>query len=326
MERAMISSPKQSRSGFTLIEVLVVIAIISILAAMTLAATFQMIDSQRESNTKATILNVRKVLEPQVAQVLASTEKDRIPPGVLTMAGGDMRRARVIWKLLRLKQEFPMTYAEALAPWSTSPANPYVTAADLPAKPVFQRALASVPGGGNEPNALLLLSLELNRGGVAMAADNLGSSAVITNNTSGLRELTDGWRRPLEFFRFPSGHPEMDASNPAPAGSRGTRYRNPVDPDGLLLSPTWNNWNNYSNPAFRPVYWFELLCHPVHTGTTAATYQPMSSYMVPTLVSAGRNDKVGLNNRDAPTYSYNDDMSVSNANDANDNLYSFLLK
>jgi len=38
---------------------------------------------------------------------------EAIPQPVINLPAADERRARVIWKCLRLKQEFPISYAEA---------------------------------------------------------------------------------------------------------------------------------------------------------------------------------------------------------------------
>src|SRR5207302_5135067 len=56
--------------------------------------------------------------------VIDQANKESIPDGVLLMAGGNAPRARVIWIKLRLKQEFPMNYAEARTPWKTPDITP----------------------------------------------------------------------------------------------------------------------------------------------------------------------------------------------------------
>src|SRR5438105_3266921 len=101
------------RPGFTLVELLVVVAIIGVLAALTASATVGVLSSQKQSNTSLTIQTLMGVLDQQWQAVIDQANKEAIPDGVLLMAGSNAPRARVIWIKLRLKQEFPMSYAEA---------------------------------------------------------------------------------------------------------------------------------------------------------------------------------------------------------------------
>src|SRR5437660_1405276 len=106
------------RAGFTLVELMVVIAIIGVIIALTTAAAMQVVSYQRSSTTNGTIQTVNSELQKQWAAVIALADKDALPPVVISMAGGNERRARVIWKKLRLKEAFPMNFKEALTPWS----------------------------------------------------------------------------------------------------------------------------------------------------------------------------------------------------------------
>ena len=55
---------RDARKAFTLVELLVVIAIIAILGALTTAAVFKWIDTQRQNNSEALVKAVAGVLEP----------------------------------------------------------------------------------------------------------------------------------------------------------------------------------------------------------------------------------------------------------------------
>src|SRR4051794_30268812 len=107
------------RPGFSLVELLVVISLITLLTGLLASGIFSYLDSQTQSNTETNIRTVDKVLRQQMDAVLSAADKEPVPLAVQNMAtaivGGtvadpDLKRARVIWRTLRLVQEFPTTY------------------------------------------------------------------------------------------------------------------------------------------------------------------------------------------------------------------------
>jgi len=340
-------------------ELLVAIAVISILVALTAAGVFQVVETQRENNTKNTMLTVDKLLKQQMKAVMEKADKETVPPSVIALSGSDAnapKRARLIWKKLRLKQEFPMTFAEAKQPWLTFAGTSVgVQPTDLPAKQSYVNALASLPATINtgsmpflESSALVLLALQEKREGVALNIDELGSAAIDLSsgvvpsfNGGGLKKLVDGWNNPIAFFRFPTsndattpGNNALDASNPAGPSDTAAKFRDPYDAQGLLLNPSWNNFTSWSTSG--GVASFENLCHVVHapnsTTATSANYQVWPRYMVPVLVSPGRDGKWGINNAFHPSANpqvgVNPNMSIdaNSQTHAFDNVYSYQLK
>jgi prepilin-type N-terminal cleavage/methylation domain-containing protein len=318
MRLATASRPRLGgyRSGFTLVEIMVVLAIIGVLVTLAAAASFQFIGAQRQSNTELILQTIAGQLHEQWSAVVKKASTEPIPEGVGSMAGGDPSRARVIWIKLRLKQEFPMSFAEAKAPWATASAvNPFVNQAVLPSR---YKVLASVPAGSvprpSESSACLLLALQQARGGPSrFNADTLrGMGAIADTDQDGIEEIVDAWGIPLAFCRWPTANVDVAASNPAPGNPR----RDNLDPDGLLLRPDWNNPNNFNSPfPLGGVRTFEQLCHPVHL-IDNNKWLPTAFYSVPTVVSAGRNKTLGLD----PVLLGQTDAS------ADDNLYSFRLR
>ena len=140
-------------------ELLVVIAILVVLAGLISAGLFKWIDTQRQANTNATIQKVQKHLDLQIKKVLADAEKDTIPLSVLNLAGSDPLRARVIWKKLKLRQEFPMTIVEA----TTAPPIPGLSATDLQPIASYKAAASKFNSGPGDSAALLVLALQRNR-------------------------------------------------------------------------------------------------------------------------------------------------------------------
>src|SRR5215831_8802588 len=104
------------RSAFTLMEMLIVVAIIALIVSLTLAAVMSISRGQEEKATERTITRLNEAITAQIRAAIQDANERPIPPSVMALAGGDIRRAKVIWIKLQLKRNFPMTFREALAP------------------------------------------------------------------------------------------------------------------------------------------------------------------------------------------------------------------
>jgi hypothetical protein len=333
------------RPSFTLIEILVVIAIIATLMALTVSAVIRFLQTQREKNTQSIIGRIDSTLDKQWRHVISEATKEPIPDAVMNMAGNDPKVARVIYVKLRLKQEFPMGYYEALNPSPLPPIQDYVTKlnkvgilfANYPPPPAY------TPPTPEETSACLLMAIERNRGGVRLTADDLGLDTVRTNS-AGLKMLVDNWGTPLLFYRWPTLDGGVDAANPATAGSKAQTVRDLQDGDGTLTdfanpSGWWNNQNLRLQ--------FEMQVHlvskpvagtppPIYTyAPTTAQAAPYAYYMVPVIVSAGPNKKFGIAPPSAPidpntgqpaAGPWPDPMQSDGTAASNDNIYSYRLR
>jgi type II secretory pathway pseudopilin PulG len=293
------------------VELLVVIAIISIILAMAVAGTFQVVDSQRAGNTETTLRTVDKVLRSHAEKVLKDAKNETPSPAAYYLAGGDGRRAQVIWAKLRLMEAFPQSYAEVQGYGGS--ALVYSTPTNFPGPliPSGQRRYMVTYQGklkgrastdsSTESAALLLIALtEIDRGNLKLTAQNVNP---VDTDGDGLPEIVDGWGKAILFIRFPTANTDLQAwyQQSVAANSKQSVNCDPLDPDGTLLNPNWQGQATFAQ-----------LIHPVSPNGSAPSY-----FTTPVLVSAGRNGNFGV---DPNT------MAVTDANAANDNVYSYLLK
>jgi prepilin-type N-terminal cleavage/methylation domain-containing protein len=297
------------RPGFTIVEILVVLAIIGILVAITATAASQVILRQKVSVTETTVLKVSRMVDAQWQAVFDDAMKDNSPlytfylngdptnatpalrfQGLLAMAGGDSNRARLIWAKLRLRQEFPMNITEATSVIRDNSAPiPFIR---LPAKPAYVSYFTTgLPLSPQRQEWALCLYLALNsvRGGRDAHLDQSLSTNELLDRGDGRPEIVDGWGNGLALYRWPALNAEVDALCPQGPNARN---RDPHDPRGLLLDGAW--WTSPTGGRWA----FEQLCHLVSPAPPAANQYPVGEklqvsrarayYMVPVVASAGR--------------------------------------
>jgi prepilin-type N-terminal cleavage/methylation domain-containing protein len=226
------------RSAFTVIELLVVVAIIAALMALSAAAVLKFMASQQLANTNSTLNRTQGLLSKQVSAVKDEALRESIPPNVLSyiqtnLAGTDSNataRVRVIYVKLRLRQAFPMNFSEALNPTPLAPLASYQAYLN-------KLGITGSTGAAHESSACLLMALQRSQsGGGIDPADIGGASALgnfITPNGQTIQALVDAWGSPLYFTRVPTGCPVLNPNGPQPGAN------DPGDPQGLLNSGSW---------------------------------------------------------------------------------------
>ncbi len=188
------------RRGMSLVELMVVVAIILILMALTAGATLRFSDVQRKRVTEQLLQKIDSSLRQHWTAAIAQARDEAVPAEFIALGGGDIDKAKYLYTRARVKQEFPTTFAEALNP-------------DAPLKPL--PSYASMLGGAPQPgdsytesSICLLMALQRDRGGNLNIDQVLTNREIAIDKTSGLKYLVDDWKKPLAFYREPTGHPE----------------------------------------------------------------------------------------------------------------------
>lgn len=280
------------RSGFSLIELLVVISIIAVLAAMAGAAYFRIRASAQRDATVGTINKLASLMDQRWKQVLDSSKNP--PDGIVTFCDGDKERAVALWTMMNLRAEFPETFLEA----NTAVVLGGVT---IPTKQVYVavsgKTYTPPPPPDDQSAALLHLVLtQAGKGGQGL--DGLGQQ--IATSASGLTSFIDSYGRPIRYFRFGMANELNEApyakvttiqpSAQARAAGVTTPWlvKSTLDPAGKLLNRGVDNrWGDPTQNATRINTSLSVLF-----GGSITTQFPNVT-MMPVIISAGPNKQFG---------------------------------
>jgi prepilin-type N-terminal cleavage/methylation domain-containing protein len=290
-----MQSTQRRRPGFTVVELLVVVSIIAVLAALGAGAYIRLAANARKKFTEDTIARLASQLQTQVAAVADRANTEPVPPAVLAAAGNDPVRARAIYVKMRLKQEFPQSFAEAS----------YGVPGFLPPLPGYVTQIAGKSGTPEEESAvMLMLSLSRMRSGLAAfdPTQHISAAAMrdIPIGGGSMKVFVDGFGHKIVFTRWP-GAWAGDASLAAEMNTitrRPADKRDPSDPEGRL-----NGFNlGPLAPALAPYR------APVGGDTRNLT---------PVIWSPGPDGKYGVSV---------EDLTTVIEPDGRDNIYSFRLR
>jgi prepilin-type N-terminal cleavage/methylation domain-containing protein len=212
------------RSAFTLVELLVVMVIIAMLTAMTLAGLFSAQESAKAQRTRGTIAKIHN----QVMVHWESFRTRRLPVFFNPAIDGNdavatrrfaARKLQALWDIMRL--EMPDQYADFKFPNDIDARNGATTpeVAVNALRQAYRDHLAMVAASRNLPGVTeLIAEAEAQNASaeclyliitVGMNADEevrFLAGEVGDTDHDGLYEFLDGWGRPISFLRWAPGY------------------------------------------------------------------------------------------------------------------------
>jgi prepilin-type N-terminal cleavage/methylation domain-containing protein len=302
--RERLGCGRGGRLAFTLLEIVVVLTIILVLAAITAGAVLRYTTTQQGYNTQSLLRKLQARLDTQVRLVAQRAMQEPIGTGcvgtgsttgaaavssaqaaIFHIANNAPDKARVIWVKLRLKQAFPNSFAEALNPDNGYFAN-IVTGVSLPPLPTYQKYLNNAgvtfssgtlyngipaPNSYYESSACLLLALQGGQSGGGISADDIGPSFLrdFPLNGTTVKLIVDGWDTPVAFCRWPWGCYAINPSGAPPGSGPQPGIYNPIN-----VSPSQATPNDPSDPR-------GVLCDYLWVGALATVGGGVSGVTIP---------------------------------------------
>ena len=183
---------RKKPAGFTLVELLVALVIVSILAALSLSGLAVVRRRAKEDATRTTIRKIHEVIVPMYESYLDK----RVPAGVDQLGGGRRRLALEMpdnWDDVN-----PPSHVLDLAPLTTDPfANGRTRA-------YASNKISSLPSAAYGSAECLYMICTLS-GFEPEAMENFRATEIGDADGDGKPEFHDAWGSPIAFIRWPTG-------------------------------------------------------------------------------------------------------------------------
>jgi prepilin-type N-terminal cleavage/methylation domain-containing protein len=195
------------RRGFTLTELLIVMMVLSILAGLVLAGLAGAVNDARAARTRTVINKIDLLIDERWESFRTRAVPLRIPPTTHPQHALWAARAR----LYALRELMRMELPDRITDVTSGPVIP-----GLPLSSVTQsyRRLANRATNGNianwttthEGSECLYLILATMKDGDRSALDYFSTDEIADTDGDGMKEILDGWGRPIAFLRWAPGY------------------------------------------------------------------------------------------------------------------------
>ena len=194
---------RQRRSGFTLVEILVVVGLILFLMSLSVAALVNSIGTARERATQTTLLKIHGLMQQRIDAFHRAMDKTNLSqnsPPIRNMANkwftaySIVPPAKVLEIMVRksfFQNRFPQSFDER----------------DLTALQITGVTYVAAKHKRETESAALLYWILTNSevyGIAPVDESDFSSSEVQDTDGDGLKEFVDAWGRPLRFYRWPT--------------------------------------------------------------------------------------------------------------------------
>lgn len=266
------------RAGFTLLELLAVLAIIGLLSAITAGAVSRYRLSSMEKNTDVHLRKLHILLDQQWKAAIDTIKKEEPPRAIVDLTRNpngtnDIARARALHMRLRLRQEFPQNFGEVQSTF-TATASDGSTYSYSP-KTIYTSQMAGaalIDINDNQSAAMLYMILKQNRGGSMGDVEGAAPTVVLDyqkaaptgpNDVLKLRVFVDAFGTHIAFRRTADDNnadvlQELNSVPFVTTQMMASGLKDPLDPEGRLAMMGWAgrpnafNYFHQPNPAFRP--------------------------------------------------------------------------
>jgi len=237
----------KKRNGFTLVELLIVVTIISMMAAMTLGALSSVQEQGREYATKATIAKLNDIIMRRYESYMHR----RVP---VDLSGCTSSFAVAQDRLYAIRDLMRMEMPDRKEDIGVAASGPPVTLSNISTLPiVLPNSTKQVPAPSVTPLYRNYIKAHY-KGDTAVASkaafpaallymivsignpedmEQFTQSEIGDTDNDGLLEFLDGWGRPIYFLRWAPGYSaysDIQVPHPSPTPDDPIGHHDPFDP------------------------------------------------------------------------------------------------
>ena len=332
--RAGCAPSRSSRVGFTLVELLVSIAILTVLAAMLVVGLAGVTETARIDRTETQIERLNSLMMPQWESYKTRRVKldETLPPalqGISKQQKAGQHRYKLQQRLVAMRElmrmELPDRKAEVFAVPTVLQSPParwlaYQRMAMRLTNTTTLAAAATVWTEDFEASECLYLILSRTYDGDSNALTFLRQDEIVDTDSDGMPEIVDGWGHPILFMRWAPGfsaHPGLDGA----WGAQGVDD----DADGIVDNTSEAGWfgtDDIPTPSsmhdrrvvrdeFDPLMVDDRWLQIAPSGVNQPLQTPFPLY--PLIVSAGSDQQYGLHGSDVVSVGVSDPYFVNPA-------------